>query len=84
MYKGCNCKPGCTLSPISPHFPARPGRFNDVTATTEEQRRLKEAHASGSKIEAKGRETVDCGYEWDVVEKPRWDFRNNHYRLAVI
>ncbi len=79
----CTCgRPGCTLHPFQVHYPPRVPHWDDETASPEEQEELKRAHARGEKIEAKGRETIDCGYVWAVVESPKWDFCNNHYRLA--
>lgn len=82
MDQECHCSPGCTLLRTSPHYPPRPGNWTDDTASPAEQEELKKAHANGAKIEGKGRDTIDCGYIWAVVEHPRWDFRNNRYRLA--
>lgn len=54
----------------------------DVTATPEEQEKLKLARKRGEVIEAKGRESVHISYRWAIVENPRWDFHNNYYRIV--
>ena len=82
MSQHCFCSLGCQLHPLSPHFPPRKPFWSDETATPDEQRGLKEAHNNGAHIEAKGRDTIDCGYEWATTPNPRWDFYNNHYRIA--
>lgn len=57
-------------------------RCADFTATIEDQEALKLAHKRGATIEAKGRDSVYVGYNWAIVKNPRWDFRNNYYRVA--
>jgi len=82
MTRACYCRPGCQLHPLSVHYPAREAHWNSDTAPLVEQERLKMAHSSGLAIEAKGRDTIDCGYVWGIVASPKWDFRNNYYRVA--
>lgn len=51
------------------------------TATEEEQLRIKEAFQNGAAIEAKGRDSIFVETAWAEVEKPRFDFHRNHYRV---
>lgn len=53
------------------------------TASQEEVLSLKEAFKNGAVIEAKGRDTVDTSYNWAVTQTPRWDFKNNYYRVKA-
>lgn len=53
------------------------------TATPEEIVSLKEAHRNGAIIEAKGRDTIHTGYNWAATPNPRWDFKNNYYRIRT-
>jgi hypothetical protein len=51
------------------------------TATPEEQAALKLAHENGAIIEAKGRDSIYTEYVWGKVETPKWNFKNNYYRI---
>lgn len=55
--------------------------WTDETANKDEQKALITAYHNGATIEAKGRDTLMVGYKWFVCAKPKWDFKNNYYRV---
>ncbi len=75
MNNCCSKEYGNVRTPVTDDY------LDIYTASKEQQELLKSAWLCGMQIEAKGRDDLSTEYRWAVVSNPKWDFRNNYYRI---